>query len=61
MQADMVLEEPRVLHLAQKAARKRLDSILEHRKFQSPTSQWLTFFSKPVPPNTVVPLPTGQT
>jgi hypothetical protein len=29
MQADIVLEEPRVLHLDSKAARRRLDSILD--------------------------------
>jgi len=46
MQADMVLEEPRVLHLDLQASGDRVDTELEHKRPQNPPPQWHTSSSR---------------
>jgi len=54
IQADMVLGELRILHLDMEAARRRLSSTLvesQHRRPQSPPTEWHISSNKATPPN----------
>ena len=55
IQADMVQEEMRVLHLVQKANRIKLDSGQLGVGSQCPTTQWHNSSDKATPPNRAIP------